>query len=183
MMMKNFVLSTFLILFAVQLSFAQRDLDNMDEPSFKDRIYFGGGGVFQLNQDYFIIGGSPIVGYMITPKLSSGVGVTYQFVRYKFFDRSTHTYGGRLFTRYNILPMVYTMAEYEMLSMEMPRIATDLPRQWVDRFLLGGGYFQAFPGGRGGFNIGILYDILFRYGPGNNGPYTSPWVFRVGFTF
>lgn len=183
--MKNWIISILFILLATQLSFAQREIEDVEKPSFKDRVYFGGGAIFQLNQDYFVIGASPIMGYMITPRLSSGVGVTYQMARYKFLNppASSHTYGGRLFTRYNILPVVYTMAEYEMLSVEMPVVATDLPRRWVDRLLIGGGYYQAFPGRRGGFNLGIFYDVLFQYGANRNGPYSSPWVYRVGFTF
>lgn len=181
--MKNWILSLFFILLSLQASFAQRDIEGLEEPSFKDRVYFGGGGIFQMSQSYFVVGASPIMGYMITPRLSSGVGVTYQYARYKIFDVSSHTYGGRLFTRYNLFPSIYTMAEYEMLSVEMPQIASDLPRRWVDRLLLGGGYFQAFPGGRGGFNLGIFYDVLFQYGTNRNSPYNSPWVFRVGFTF
>lgn len=165
-----------------EISYAQRDLENVEKPSFRDRVYFGGGGIFQLNQHYFVIGASPLMGYMITPRLSSGVGATYQFTRYKFIAQSAHTYGGRLFTRYNIFPAVYTMAEYEMLRVALPRISSELPRAWVDRLLLGGGYYQAFPGRRGGFNLGIFYDVLFQYGPNRNGPYSSPWVYRVGFT-
>lgn len=180
--MKRAIIAVLFFICAGTTVLAQRTIEGLDEPRFRDRVYYGGGGSFQLTQDIFLVGASPIMGYMITNRWSSGVGVTYQYIHYKFFDRATHTYGGRVFTRYNVFRSVYTMAEYESLNMELMRHGTDLPRVWVDRLLLGGGYFQPFVGGRGGFNIGIFYDFLYMAGNRNN-PYNSPWVYRVGFTF
>ena len=170
-----------LMFLALQGAWAQRNLEENDEPSFRDRIYFGGGGNVQFGQNFFVIGASPLVGYMITPRLSAGLGATYQFARYGgALNVNTHIYGGRSFARYNVLKNIYTMAEYEMLNFETFRASTESPRMWVDRLLLGGGYFQPL-GARGGFNIGLFYDFLYRPGPTN--PYNSPWVTRVGFTF
>lgn len=171
----------FLLFFTARLALAQRDIEGLEEPRFMDRVYFGGGGTFQLDSRFLVLGASPIMGYMITPKFSSGLGVTYQYTNYKFLNQSAHTYGGRLFSRYNIFRTVYAMGEYEMLNMGLPRVASETPRRWVDRLLIGGGYFQRFPGNRGGFNLGIFYDVFFQYN--SPGPYSSPWVYRVGFTF
>ena len=179
--MKNKLFFFILLLFFAHSGFAQRDIEDVDEPTFRDRVYFGGGGTFQLDSRIFVIGASPIVGYMVTPKFSSGLGVTYQYANYKPLDQSTHTYGGRIFSRYNVFRSVYTMAEYETLNMELPRLREEIPRLWVDRLLIGGGYFQRFPGNRGGINMGIFYDVFFSYH--GSGPYTSPWVYRFGFTF
>ncbi len=179
MYIRNFLLV--FLFFAAQLAVAQRDIEDVENLSFRDRVYFGGGGTFQLDNRFLVLGASPIMGYMITPKFSSGAGITYQYTHYKFLDQSSHTYGGRLFSRYNIFRSIYTMAEYELLNIGLPRVASEIPRVWAERLLLGGGYFQPFPGNRGGFNIGVLYDVFFQYG--GQGPYTSPWVYRVGFTF
>lgn len=179
--MKSSILAILFVLFCFGTSWGQVYMEEDEEPSFKDRLYFGGGGAFQLNQYYFLVGASPIVGYMINERLSAGTGITYQYTSYRNLDISTHTYGGRLFTRYNLFKNVFSMAEYEMLSMQLPTYPSeDLPRIWVDRLLVGGGYFQPI-GRRGGFNLGVLYDLFFQYG--GNSPYNSPWVFRVGFTF
>ncbi|WP_017733811.1 hypothetical protein [Nafulsella turpanensis] len=178
--MKRFFTCCLLVIFSLQAA-AQRNLEEVEKPGFKDRIYFGGGGALQFTGGVFLVGVSPLAGYMITKKLSAGLGATYQYAHYRFADESTHTYGGRTFVRYNIFRSIYTTGEYEMLNFEMPQIGMDdEPRQWVDRLLFGGGYFQQL-GGRGGFHIGLLYDFLYREGPGN--PYTSPWVYRIGFTF
>jgi hypothetical protein len=168
-----------LVFFSIQGAWAQRDIEEQDMPSVWDRIYFGGGGNLQFGQNYFVVGASPLVGYMISPKFSTGLGATYLFTRYGgVYNYNSHTYGGRTFARYNLLKSVYTMAEYEMLSFDNFRSSSEAPRIWVDRLLFGGGYFQSL-GRRGGFNIGILYDVLYRPGVA----YNSPWVYRVGFTF
>lgn len=176
--MKNLIITLFLFICTGTAAFAQRDIEEFDEPTIWDRMYFGGGGTLQFG-DITIIGASPIVGYMITNRLSAGVGVTYQYINYRFIDWSTNTYGGRVFTRYNITPAIFAMGEYESLNMELHGRNTDLPRVWVDRLLLGGGYFQPF-GRRGGVNIGLMYDFLYMQG---SSPYRSPWVYRFGFTF
>lgn len=169
------------LLFSVHAAWGQRSIEDTEEASFRDRIYFGGGGVLQFTQNTFVIGASPLVGYMFNKRLSAGVGATYLFSRYGgLYDRNTHTYGGRTFVRYNVLKNVYSMAEYEMLNIERFSLTSELPRLWIDRVLLGGGYFQPM-GNRGGFTIGIFYDLLYR--PGIDNPYNSPWVYRVGFTF
>lgn len=178
--MRRSLLVILFVLLCVEVSWGQIYFEEKDKPSLKDRLYFGGGGAFQLNQHYFLLGASPIVGYMINERLSAGTGVTYQYTNYRSLDVSTHTYGGRVFTRYNLFQNIFSMAEYEMLSMQLPNYASEeFPRMWVDRLLVGGGYFQPV-GKRGGFNLGVLYDLFFQYG--SSGPYNSPWVFRVGFT-
>lgn len=172
-----------LILFLSLPVFAQRDLEEVEEPGFKDRIYFGGGGALQFTGGVFLVGVSPLVGYMITEKLSAGLGATYQYTHYSYnsANESAHTYGGRTFVRYNIFRSIYTTGEYQMLNFEKFQIGTDNEsREWVDRLLLGGGYFQQL-GGRGGFHIGLLYDIFYR--EAGNPYYSSPWVYRIGFTF
>lgn len=174
--MKNLIITALLFVCSTAV-FGQRNLEEVEEPGIWDRIYFGGGGTLQFG-DITIIGASPIVGYMITDRLSAGVGITYQYINYRYFDWSTNTYGGRVFTRYNITPAIYTMGEYESLNMDLYGRNNDLPRVWVDRLLLGGGYFQSF-GRRGGINIGLMYDFLYMQG---SSPYRSPWVYRVGFT-
>lgn len=176
--MKNWIIATLLSILTINVASGQVYLEETDEPTIWDRMYFGGGGTLQFGT-ITIIGASPLVGYMITDRLSAGVGATYQYINYRHIGWSTNTYGGRLFSRYNITPAIYAMGEYESLNMDLYGRSSDLPRVWVDRLLLGGGYFQPL-GRRGGINIGLMYDFLYTQA---GSPYQSPWVYRFGFTF
>lgn len=181
--MRTGLLTIFLTLLSISFSFAQVELEGNDSPSFKDRLYFGGGGNLQFTQDVFLIGVSPLAGYMITDRWSSGLGLTYQYMHIRLINNnvSVHTYGPRFFSRYNVFRSAYVMGEYELLNTELARLGDEQPRLWVDRLLLGGGYFQRM-GRRGGVNLGIFYDFLYRAADPNS-PYNSPWVYRFGLTF
>ncbi|WP_152426306.1 hypothetical protein [Cesiribacter andamanensis] len=123
----------------------------------------------------------PSVGYRIKPKWSTGVMGIYQYIHYRDVQRSTHNYGASLFTRYFVLPKVYATAEYEQLNMQTISYQEIGARRWVDRMLIGAGYFQP-AGRRGGFHLGILYDVF--YSPTDPYyPYQSPFVYRIGFIF
>ncbi|EMR04020.1 hypothetical protein ADICEAN_00760 [Cesiribacter andamanensis AMV16] len=105
----------------------------------------------------------------------------YQYIHYRDVQRSTHNYGASLFTRYFVLPKVYATAEYEQLNMQTISYQEIGARRWVDRMLIGAGYFQP-AGRRGGFHLGILYDVF--YSPTDPYyPYQSPFVYRIGFIF
>ena len=152
----------------------------VERPAWRDKIFFGGGGGLQFSNIGTYVALMPSVGYQITPKLSAGIIANYQFVRYRDIDRSVHNYGGSLFTRYMVYAPVFATAEYEQLNLTILRFSGETERRWVDRMLVGAGYFQ--PGGRrGGFFIAILYDLF--YTSRANYPYQSPIVYRVGFTF
>src|SRR5690606_35466784 len=81
-------------------SFAQREIYDGDSIPFKDRLYYGGNFGMQFGT-VTLIDFSPLVGVMITPKFSSGVGITYQYFKDKRYSGGKATsYGGRLFSRY-----------------------------------------------------------------------------------
>lgn len=178
MKMKSHFLAFGILMLVSFQGLAQRDFEEGDEVSFKDRLYFGGNFGLQFGSVTFI-DVSPLVGYMITPKLSAGVGFTYQY--YSFTDpfsikRSFNIYGGRLFGRYNISEQFFAYSEYE--SIGIPYIASDNSEQrdWVPAFYVGGGYVQRF-GNRGGIGITALYNLLYSDRAISN----SPFTIRVGF--
>ncbi|HNV28796.1 MAG TPA: hypothetical protein PKJ83_06660 [Cyclobacteriaceae bacterium] len=77
-------LITILILFSSVSAFAQwGDEQLAEKPSFKDKVFFGGGfGMsFSANYDYFSL--SPIIGYRITQRLAGGVSIIYILYTYK----------------------------------------------------------------------------------------------------
>ncbi|QDH77711.1 hypothetical protein FKX85_01080 [Echinicola soli] len=161
---------------------AQREFyqEEDEKVPLSERLYFGGNLGLQFgNITYVEV--SPLVGVMITDRYSAGLGITYQYLKYKNFGEASNVYGGRIFNRYNVLPNLFAHAEYENLSVEayreddFGRIVAD--REWVPGLFLGGGYFVPF-GRRGGVNFTLLYNVLYD---NQNLIYTEPYVIRLGF--
>jgi hypothetical protein len=100
----KFLVSLIFIWFVSRsIAFGQREIDPEENPSFKDRMYFGGNLGLQFGT-VTLIDVSPLAGVMITPKFSSGIGATYQYYDDNRFQGSAgSSYGGRFFTRYNVL--------------------------------------------------------------------------------
>ena len=158
-------------------AWAQREIYG-DSVKLKDRMFFGGNLGLQFGTLTFI-DVSPLVGVMVTPKLSTGVGLTYQYYDdNRFQGANGSSYGGRLFGRYNILPNIFTHVEYENINWETYSVvAEDFRRVWSDALFVGGGYFAPF-GRRGGANFTFLYNVLFDR---STSFYNEPYVIRVGF--
>lgn len=162
--------------------FAQREFYQEEEAPvpLSERLYFGGNLGLQFGYVTYVEV-SPLVGVMITDRYSAGLGITYQYLKYKDFGESSNVYGGRIFNSYNILPNLFAHAEYENLSVEaykqddFGRIVSE--REWVPGLFLGGGYFVPF-GRRGGMNFTLLYNVLYD---NQNLIYTEPYVIRLGF--
>src|SRR5690606_32186277 len=151
--------SKFLILFFLAFglfqisSFAQREIYSEDSVQFKDRLYYGGNFGMQFGT-VTLIDFSPLVGVMITPKFSSGLGITYQYFKDKrYFGGEASSYGGRVFSRYNIFPNIFLQGEYERINFDnYNQRADQFERIWSNALFLGGGYFAPF-GSRGGVNF------------------------------
>ncbi|MEX2592280.1 MAG: hypothetical protein WD426_05865 [Anditalea sp.] len=170
---------TFLVL--ATEAFAQREIYPEEKPSLKDRMYFGGNFSLQFGSLTFI-DVSPLAGVMLTDKLSTGLGATYQYL--KFARNSSSVYGGRVFGRYNITRNIFAHTEIESLNTAyvIPGATPDqdrLVRDWVNGVFVGGGYFTPF-GNRGGANITLLYNLTYD---NRRSPYNEPYVIRVGFVF
>jgi len=183
--MKKLILTLFIASFS-SIAFAQwgeEEIEDMDEkPKFKDRVFTGGGfGLsFSSYYDYFSV--SPIIGYMITPKLVGGVGLQYSHYKYKQYTPAitTDNYGGSVFLRYKIFGPLFLHAEYEYLNYQF----TETLRDDFNSIMAGGGFFQPI-GRRAGIYVMALYN--FSYLPSNslNGQYSvynSPLVIRAGIT-
>jgi hypothetical protein len=157
-------------------------------PSFRDRLFFGGYLGMQFGS-YTYIDISPLMGYMISPKLLGGVGLTYRYVSDSRFPGQTITdnqYGYRLFGRYFIIPQIFAHAEFESLNLttsyKFDASSGNLTpdgRTWVNSALVGGGVFQG-AGKRTGVFIMALYNVLSC--SGDFCPYPDGWLLRVGVT-
>jgi len=157
----------------------------------KERIFFGGNIGLQIGT-ITQIEIAPLVGYRITPRLSAGLGVKYEY--YKDFFYETHIYGGRLFSNYlfikdlnNIIPLgfnggLFIQGEYEALNLETRvfDVLNEYPGQdrfWLHSVLVGGG-LRLPAGKRSSINLTILYNL----NQTANTPYSNP-IIRFGVYF
>ena len=159
---------------------AQKEQQEDEKSAWREKVFFGAGGGLQFSSFGTFIGVMPSVGYRITPKFHTGVIGIYQFVRNRQVQQNFHNYGASLFARYFIIPQLFATAEYEQINYDVTYRTGESNRQWVDRPLLGAGYFSQGRSG-GGFYISLLYDVNFSSSPGY--PYPSPFVYRAGIIF
>lgn len=179
-------LTAILIFLCSVNAFAQWGDEQLTEkPSFKDKVFFGGGfGMsFNANYDYFSL--SPIVGYRITQRLAGGVSIIYRYTKYKYVvpNVSTNDYGLSPFLRFKLYGPLFLHTEFEYLNYQYITYSGESVRQTYTSFMAGGGFFQ--PVGRhAGFFATALYNFSYRNptSPNDYYPYSSPWVLRVGIT-
>ncbi len=166
-------------------SFAQEGLPmqtphiNPHRDGFWDRFYTGGGIGLQFGSQTFV-NISPILGYRLTEKFSSGISVTYLYYRYRDFNPaysySSNTYGGSVFSRYLILENLFAHVEYEVLRMEVrDNVSRLLGTKDITSVLVGGGYRQML-GERSSINLMLLYNL----NESAYSPYQNP-VIRLSF--
>ena len=106
--MKNFI---FFILITFSISYAQTDTTKTTTPQPPSRyesqqpskIYYGGGIGLSFWGDYFRISVEPMVGYKITPKLSGGIKIAYEYINDSRSSLSTTPFknlnhSGRMFS-------------------------------------------------------------------------------------
>lgn len=179
------ILILLIVLAATSSTFAQWGDEEMDEKAnWQQRVFTGGGlgMAFSSYQDYISI--SPLIGYMISPKLAAGVQFQYRYSKYKAYTPkiSTNDYGISPFVRYNVFSPIFLHAEYEYLNYEYPNYqnTSETFREGYNSFMAGGGFFQPV-GRRAGFYVLALYN--FNYSASNtNTPYDSPLIIRAGIT-
>lgn len=178
--MNRFILFS-ILLFFTHTSFGQAREEKPKSP-FWDKVYVGGNIGVQFGT-VTVVNLSPIVGYQITPKISAGIGITYQYYSIRTYNYETHMYGGRLFARYQPLSFLFLHAEAEAMNWNCPR--TDIngdfttERLWSPGLLAGGGFSQPIGGGASSIFIMGLYNFLYN----DCSPYASPFVLRIGANF
>lgn len=195
--MRNFFYKAVLML-ALSLLMGQTYGKGWEEPPpLRDRLFFGGNfGLTFGNTTSIIV--SPLAGYRITPKLSGGLGVRYEYYKNSypgFVPYSTNIYGGSVFTRYMLIQNlgetlgiggigtgIFIQGEYEMLNLESQYFDVSNTHSQEKRFnlhsvLVGGGIYQPI-GQRSGFLITVLWNL----NESLNSVYSNPLI-RLGFTF
>lgn len=138
----------------------------------KSKLYYGGGLSLSFGS-YTVIGVRPMVGYKLTPKLSTGVEITYEYSSYE--SSSSSSYGGSLFARYRLVPQLYFHVEYSGMNYEL-YYNFEEEREWVPFLWLGGGYSKPVAK-----NVWLNAQVLFDVLQDENSPYSS-WepYFSVG---
>ena len=144
--------------------------------NFWEKVYVGGNVGFQFGTVTFAEV-SPLVGYQFTEKITAGIGVTYQYYRYKDlnYELKTNVYGARVFGRYFFTSFLFAHVEYEYLNLEAFDFYPQRRRVDVESVLVGGGYFQRFGTGNSGIYAMLLYNLT----ESAYTPYTNP-IIRIG---
>lgn len=142
---------------------------------FKNRIFFGGNVGAQFG-NYTFVDFSPLVGYRISDKLSVGVGITYNYLRFRYgkTEYKTDIYGGRVFGRYFVWENLFLHGEYEVLNG-----AWDYTNKRfnIENILGGAGYRQMVTD-----RAAMTLLVLWNFSQNNYSPYSNP-IIRGGFTF
>jgi len=172
----KFIVTVLLVHLAISSCFAQ----NNNIP-WQQKLVFGGNIGLQIGS-VTRIDLSPEVGYKITEQFVSGVGVTYEYYRWKLHNYSTSLYGGKIFSRYYVMENIFGHAEFELLNLESEvfdpnGIHGDIKRYWIQSLFVGGGYKQAI-GKKSAFIITVLWNL----NETPDSPYTNP-IIRFGFVF
>lgn len=157
---------------------------NTSPPSWRDKVRFGGNFGAQFGNITFI-DVSPLAMYQVSDQAQVGVGITYQYVRFRNFGLQNSSgnsiFGGRFFTRYFLFPGIFAQGEYEVLNNTYyDPLVNELRRDWIPAGFVGGGYSQQVSG-RAAFNVTILYNLLYEQYRSRS-IYASPLVIRMGIT-
>lgn len=162
-----------------------QDAQQGQKPRFADRIFFGGGLGLQFGT-ITLIDISPVVGYRVTEKLETGIGLTYKFYKYNDYyslgsDLKTNIIGGSVFARYHILENLFAHVEYESLHYRYDEyygsgssITFDQRTAIYNSIFVGGGYRQRISSGSYFFIM-----ALWNLNDGAYSPYSNP-VLRMG---
>ena len=128
----------------------------------KDKIYFGGnlGLSFGTVTSIAI---EPLIGWKWTPKLSSGLVLSYWYFEDKRYTPSykSSSYGYRLFTRYRVIPQAYLHVEWAQFFYDDIFDPEDLsfgPGN-VPYLFVGGGLSQPL-GGNAHMFFQLLYEVI-----------------------
>ena len=178
MKIKYFIIPLFLLFATV--AFAQKGEYIVDQESnWQDRIYFGGGFGLSGGSWGTSISLSPIVGYMVSNRVSVGMGVTYQYYKYQngIYDYTDNRWGMQFFGRINLFKQIFAYGEYSFLNYSYFGDTND--RRTASRLPLGLGLSQPI-GPRSALNLVAAYDVL--YDSQNQSVYGSPWVFLIYFS-
>ena len=126
----------------------------------KRKLYYGGYVNASLGK-YTVLGATPLVGYKLTPKLSVGGQLTYEYVKDKRYstDYETSNYGISAFSRFRLVPQLYAHVEFSQMNYELHNSTGKSDREWVHFLFVGGGYSQPISKNTW-FTAQVLFDVI-----------------------
>lgn len=143
----------------------------------KSKLYYGGYLNASLGS-YTVFGAAPLIGYKLTPKLSIGGQLTYEYVKDKRYSTNyeTSSYGFSAFSRFRLVPQLYGHVEFSQMNYELYNSFGKSEREWVPFLFVGGGYSQPISKNTW-FTAQVLFDVI----NDENSPYKD-WepYFSVG---
>ena len=160
------------------------------EITWHDRLFFGGNLGLQFGPTTQIAL-TPLIGYRISPSLSAGVGLKYEYYSEDYIDMKFNTsiFGCSVFTSYTFFKNMVAnglgftiQGEDEILSLERRYFNYAVPadshsRIFINSILLGGGIKEHL-GGRNSMYLLLLWNLTET----KHSPYSSP-ILRFGFIF
>ena len=122
------------------------------------KVFFGGSLGLSFGS-YTSIRVYPMIGYKLTPKLSTGVKFMYEYAKHHSSSNSYNNYGGSLFARYRLISQIYVHAEYNYMNYQGYNYLNEGYRYAVPYLFLGGGFAQRI-GNNSYAYAEILFDVL-----------------------
>ncbi|MGZ3865856.1 MAG: hypothetical protein ACXVC6_13550 [Bacteroidia bacterium] len=153
----------------------------MIQEDFWKKVYWGGNLALSLGNGSGYYELSPNAGYKFNKVLSAGPQIIYQNYTYLYGSSryNFNIYGGGVFGRALVLPMLFFQVEYDILSVPDSYSLLNNKRAVSDEKLVGLGLKNSW-GNAFSYYITILYDV----NPSSSSPYyylPIPIVTRAGF--
>lgn len=170
------LLHILLFVFALNAAVSAQEKRAMRDLAWMDKVGVGGNVGLRFG-DITYVEVSPIAGYRLTSFLMPGIGASYRYIRYRYYNfgnYENHVYGGSVWVRAYVAPMIFGYAEYEMINGEWDPLWQPGVRSFISTTFVGGGYSQEFAGS----SSYVL--VLFATGQDGDSIYWNP-VIRVGF--
>ena len=185
--MKPFFL-TLLFIFLLQLTFAQNSPPeiphmpgNTQEKKFSEKIgkRWVWGGNFSVIFKPVLVNVSPTLGYRLSEKITTGVGIGGIYNRVPYSDSTINktVFTGSVFTKLTMWKILNAQVEYELMQSNVKNSETGIKRSKILHNPLAGGglklpIFQ---------NVSLQLTLLYNFNYNKEfSPYPSPWIFRMG---
>lgn len=164
-----------LLMWTENISAQNRSVRDMS-PS--ERIFVGGFLGLQLGT-FTAISVHLHGGYLITDRLSAGLGGNYQYTRDAFFGEAltSHVYGSNFFARFDVVSNFFIHGEYERIQVRTYRSLTNPGERTTlseDNIFMGVGY-----GLRASDRVRLNLLLLYNFNDDSRVYLDNP-VFRVG---
>lgn len=157
-------------------------------PSVKQRIFFGGDLGFSFGTSTYI-SVNPIIGYRITNRLSSGLGINYTYAKSNYYNFVGNMYGANVFASFTVVKNLGSVINFyegsgillygEYNVMNISHYYKPLGREinYVYSPMLGVAFQSPIS-----YRSYLLVMLLFNFNETSFSPYPNP-VFKFSYQF